>query len=530
MQLEIGQQTYQNSHIQDFSLFPNFPLNICKKIGESLGSDELLACTLVNKNLRQMSIKLIGMFEFENLKKITIFLNHQNPFQKLPLMAFSDLENLIQIKRSVYFQLNSLLKQCQKLESPDCIKITNLKKSIFYRNFSEILEIEKAFKLNSKPSINQAKQWISTLVENRYIERVVKIAQAANIFDNDRVNPFQKNIVALFQAGYSKDAMEIMNEFIHSDDLCQQMIEELCRKGMVDQALEVCKASKNKVMFDDVLKCFIANNRVQEVPLLIESLQKTKVKSCISAFKVLLKQGYEDIIIEEIMKMNFKDAIKILENGLIQCFVQYGLMDLLVKLLQAKEISLDDISLQDITLRDHLLIYQKISDQGKGIKHFYRHLKDSIFFNIAEYGPKETVLETIDFQKENPFIQKIFESIGKTMLANGGVESAIYMIKNWTPEKIQSVISNLELIDLYQSTKKIVELIPIIMKNIKETEHHVTICKALTGYYGSKDKMLEAMQVGNQLPNQCRNVWNKAINSYYQTIRNNRRFIRYSFL
>ena len=522
MQLEISQQSY-HSHIHDFSLFPNFPLDICKKIGESLGSDELLACTLVNKNFRQMSTKVIGMFEFKNLRKIANLIS----FNKTSLIPFSKFDNLIQIKRSVYFEVDYLLKHCKKLESSDLIKIENLKKSIFYGNFRKILEVEKAFKHNSKPSIPQAEKWISTLIENRYIKRVVKIAQAANAFDYDRVNPFQKTIVTLFQAGYSKDAMEIMNEFIHSDNLCYQMSAELCRKGMIDQALVVCKATKNKVMFDDILKSFIANSRFQEVPSLIESLKKTKVKSCIHAFKVLMKEGYEDVVIEEIKKMNFKDSVKVFENGLIQCFVKYGLMDLLVELLDAMQISLDDVSLNDIPLRDHLLIYQKISDQGKGIKHFYRHLKDSIFFNIAEYGAKETVLETIDFQVENPFLEKILESIGKRMLNNGGVESAICMIKNWTPEKIHAVISNLKLIIHYQSSKKISEIIPVIMENIKEREHHETICKSLTNYFGDKDQMIEAMQIGNQLPDSCRNVWNKSINSYYQTIRTDKKTTRY---
>jgi len=521
MQLEISQHYYQNSHIQDFSLFPNFPLNILKKIEEFLGSDELLACTLVNKNFRQMSIKVIGMFEFENLTKIANFLIHQNPFNKTSMTPFSKLENLVQIKKAVYFEVGCLLKKCRKLESTDFIKCESLKKSIFYGKFSEILEVEKAFKLNSKPSVSQAEKWISTLVKNRYIPKVVKIAQAANTFENDRVNPFQKTIVTLFQAGYSKDAMEILNEFIHSNIFCHQMIEELCRKGMIDQALEVCKASKNKVMFDDILKSFIANSRVQEVPLLINALKKTKVKSCIDSFKLLLKEGYENSVVQEVKKMNFQDAKKVLEDGLIQCFVEFGLMDLLVQLLEEKEISLDDISLQDVTLRDHLLIYRSISDQGKGIKHFYKHLKANTFFNIAEYGAKETVLETIEFQAENPYLTKILESIGKRMLANGGIEGAIYMIKDWTPEKIQSVISNLELILRYQSMKKISEIIPVIMENIKEKEHHETISKALIAHFGANGKMIEAMIIGNQIPDSCRNVWNKAINSYYQRIRTN---------
>ncbi len=527
MQLQIRQQSFQNYHNQEFSLFPNFSLNICKNIGESLGSDCLLACTLVNKNFRQMSIRVIGLFEFENLSKIANFLTHQNPFKDYSSMNFSKLENLIQIKRVVHFEVGFLLKKCSKLESVKFIKFESLKKSIFYGNFNEILEVKKAFKANSKPSIKQAEQWIGTLVKNRYIPKVVKIAQAANIFDYDRENPFQKTIITLFQAGYSKDAMEVMNEFIHSDDLCCQMIGQLCRKGMIDQALEVCKATKNKVMFDDILKAFIANGRVQEIPSLIESLQKTKVKSCIYAFKVLIKEGYENVVIEEIKKMNFKDAIKVLENGLIQCLVEYDLTDLLVQLLDSMEISLDDVSLNDIPLRDHLLIYQKISEQGKGIKQFYTHLKDSIYFNIAENGSKETVLETIDFQREYPFLKPILDSIGKRMLANRGVESAIYMINDWTAANINSVISNLVLILRYQSTKKISEIMPVIMENIKESEHHETICKALINHFGVNYQMIEAMQIGNRLPDSCRNIWNKTINSYYQTIRTNNKTTRY---
>lgn len=497
------------------------PVDVWKIITTNLSAIDLQTCTLLNKNWRIFTVQMIGFLEFENIKKITCHIfkdeRERNFIQKSLYNNYPIPANLIQIKKAVHFQIDCLLKNSRDMES---IKVENFRKSFFYGNFSEILTVEKEFKSKRFPNLSESEKWINTLIENRYVSKVANIANATiKIRDEAFKNPFQDIILNLFKAGYEKDAIRLSSVFITSGGFYTNMIEGLIAKGMMDQAIQIYSLREDKALLGTLVQALIANKRVQEIPALLDLVAKESISSTISALRELIEAGLETLVIQQFQKMTNKNAIEILNDGLLNILIKNNHEDFLVQLLESKEITLDDIDLYDVNFDKHLMIYQKMSEQGKGLKQSYTFLKEKISLVLNTIGPDATVLRTLAFQNQNPFIKKIFQNYGKRQLEMKNVEVALHLINEWSPNMIHSLIKNLEGLVSGNAMERIVKIIPLIFTQIQDTNTLLDISEPVARAFGFEGKMLNAMHIYNQLPQQHRPIWKAALHSYYKLVR-----------